>query len=467
MKKDYLEKAWKIILAQQASYKKWKDFLLNFEYFQKRWDEDGFILQDDEILSKKYYSYENEIFYKKYSIPKWLSWKRDQWILSRELLRIYYAYGIHLIAAAENIFNVSKNLPDDIYASFCGHELTEKLKISYSASEFKIKHNECDYKKQYKKYFSLIKEKSKFKEEKEGVVVKLDIQNFFDNIQPKILIDFVISNRTEFEEPIFSDNDKKDFLDLFEFLMKWKGIVQSDKNLISGSLADLYLKKFDFYCIDLLRELWISFHFYRYIDDMVIIFENIEISRILIEILPKLEDFLFHELGLILNNKTKFFKIDNEDDWKEMMKTIKDVSQSDLYADEKWATFEKVYGKLEELHHYTLWGLDGAGNLNIPKNLYEINNVFSSSANILTRLVNDYDSWKILLPMSLKGILDDFNFEKTILLPKALIAIFESIPVVKEKFLQYFSWKIEWNKKDVYVVLKFLIHEEDFYRKNV
>lgn len=68
---------------------------------------------------------------------------------------------------------------------------------------------------------------------------------------------------------------------------------------------------------------------------MVIIFENIEISRILIEILPKLEDFLFHELGLILNNKTKFFKIDNEDDWKEMMKTIKDVSQSDLYADEK------------------------------------------------------------------------------------------------------------------------------------
>ena len=126
----------------------------------------------------------------------------------------------------------------------------------------------------------------------EYYILKMDVKKYFDNINKDILYK-IISKKIQdikllkiLKQIIYSTENKKG---------------QPIGNYTSQTFANIYLNELDQYIKNKLK----CKYYYRYMDDMVILLENKETAKI---ILNKITIFLEKRPDLELNSKTQIFK---------------------------------------------------------------------------------------------------------------------------------------------------------------
>ncbi len=118
------------------------------------------------------------------------------------------------------------------------------------------------------------------------------------------------------------------------------GIPQSDNNIVSDFIGYLYLFFADMFIIDEIgRNIDVEqFKLIRYVDDIYIVlkygeatsnvesFDYEELRKASVKVLSKTSDLLYYKFGLKLNNKTKIYLVEKEEEKKEFLKNFKKVS---------------------------------------------------------------------------------------------------------------------------------------------
>lgn len=123
-------------------------------------------------------------------------------------------------------------------------------------------------------------------------ILKMDVTKYFQNIDKRILWQ-ILKRKIK---------DKKLLLLTREILLSTKGLIGLPLgNYTSQMFANIYLNELDQYIKHNLK----CKYYYRYMDDMVIMCENKDIAK---DLLNKITIFLQENLKLTLNSKTRIFK---------------------------------------------------------------------------------------------------------------------------------------------------------------
>ena len=482
----YFDNAIKLINKQVEIYSKSPDFSLNLEFYKEKIDYNA-LLDDSnrkEFFEKKiqhqlFYGLDDEFFVYQYFVPKWITGVRKYTFLSYQTLLIYYAVCLYICDLFEKIYSIETEVITKLLETQeCLYMHSSWNQIQKIIDFNNIKPNAIRHNEHYKNIIKSIKKHSKSSTLKK-YILKIDIQNFFEDIQIQRLFDFIGDNINLIQEKGFEQIRKEKIIDFFKYLSTNGWLVQSDGNLASNTLADLYLVQFDFLLIDFLRKNKIQFKYHRYVDDIYLILDDgvkITPESILYEILPQIEELFYAQLWLRINTyKTQIWTIEDEDNWKDFIRDLKNISQvnSSPEIDEdditpfhqKWLEFMDKVKRLRYDYLQQEWW-----KIKMQTDWYSFNDIFirdDTWKNLLEWLLS-YDSVLelSLYPKNLSDAFSDFNFQNILLAPKAFLAVINRIPSIHAKFLNFFSNKSNWTFADSFLISRELIRNKKFYLSN-
>lgn len=181
----------------------------------------------------------------------------------------------------DRFFNYIINNKDEIPKEFENmeqfqefYEIIERLEFNYTEDD--VQKAMRSAKSKWKNYY----------------ILKMDVTKYFQNIDKRILWE-ILKRKIK---------DKKLLWLTREILLSTEGMVGLPLgNYTSQMFANIYLNELDQYVKHKLK----CKYYYRYMDDMVIMCENKEIAK---DILNDITKFLKENLKLTLNSKTRIFK---------------------------------------------------------------------------------------------------------------------------------------------------------------
>lgn len=259
-------------------------------------------------------------------VPKKVSSLREYRFLSMYGFAMYYSVGLYIAELVyENLKQIRANRKNiSVFSPVKASKVERRNKLHWSIKD--------DYRLQYKKFNDLI-----LRNCVKGVaVLRVDIQNFYDDLSHSILIEHIDElalNSKKIKNNF--DHETKHLLMLYFSLLSegQKGIPQGKKNLISSYLGDFYLSMLDLKIEDLVQSSGLSLKsFVRYVDDIFIIVESGDsiknIHKKIIGLESRLTKWLLINLNLKLNpNKTKTVVFQKDTDVDKFKKTeLKEVS---------------------------------------------------------------------------------------------------------------------------------------------
>lgn len=249
-----------------------------------------------------------------YLYPKNIEGVRECGYLSFEVMISYYSLGFYIYDLISSS-NLSKRYSNKNYTSYYGYHLNfdqpEKSKIYYQDD-----------------YLAFVNDTNNFVQETiasngKVLAIKLDIQDFFDSIDHKKLLEIINELAPHFSKNKTKWNSEvskaiEDYL--FWISSKGAGLPVSSQNIVSNYLSHLYLIPLDDEIINILRFKNVQkYKCARYVDDLYILIEMTSASvkrdanLFATEMRRLISSFLLTKLGLKLNNKkTLSFFIDDQ-----------------------------------------------------------------------------------------------------------------------------------------------------------
>ena len=328
-------------IKEKPNYKTYNN--LNFYYFDsikkmtKRVGEKTYY--NEKVSTSLFYGLEREFFFHKYTVPKAGIGLRNYCFFSYPMQQLMYAFGLYLLRVSQIFLNTRKS---DKIKSFYGGD----LKFNEETKQLILNETTTLY---YTHYTNFKKELiAETKIPKNKVFLRLDIQNYFDNISIFKLLKLLDENIKPSELKInnFDSSAKEQIEFYYSFLSNGiDNIPQSDNNIISNFISHLYLTFGDFIIEDLLQELnkeyeiITSYKIIRYVDDIYISIEFKDYSifeleytedtrnGLIYQLLNKIADKFYRELNLRFNGKAELFRIDNAEDKSKLLDLIKKVSE--------------------------------------------------------------------------------------------------------------------------------------------
>ena len=282
------------------------------------------------VKNNFFYGLEKEFAIYPYVMPKSGLGLRNYKFLTYPMRAIYYSVGLYALKLSDeflnnfyrNKTNISSNYGGRIY--FKNDRLVATKKNIYYASY-------------YRKFRNEVRKEINADGDKR-VILRIDIQNYYDEISIPILLDhfelhYKDSEKAKFK---FDITTKEEIKFLFRFLANDRnGIPQSDNSLISSVIGNLYLIFGDLYIDDELRkdpEVLERYKIIRYVDDIYVSLKfknNIDVDEqkeYIESIGARISDQLYYKLKLRLNPKTRFFWLDNSKQLDELKSSLKKVS---------------------------------------------------------------------------------------------------------------------------------------------
>ncbi len=304
-----------------------KESLKEENYFQS-FIKTGYILSNE----KKAYS---TLYPGKKSFGKY----RNSSFLSLHLRLFYYVVGLHLC----------RSLPLPLqtihFTSLYGGNLTfdEKGKLN-------LKPESVYYKNHYRSFFdsciklveatqaSEVEINKSLPEVKQGYarcVIKLDLENFYDQISLTELCGFLDQEHTH-KQFGFSE-----FLNLVTHAKQ--GLPQTCNDIVASRLSCFYLHRLDNLLDEYLSgKFQNNYYVLRYCDDLHIFIDYQEedtlgAEQIAYDTLSKCKNILYSNYQLKMNSKTVYYDLTKESERKEYICTLKNLSQiNDIVEDEKY-----------------------------------------------------------------------------------------------------------------------------------
>ena len=286
---------------------------------------------DDRISNGLFYGLEKEFFVIPYVIPKSGFGLRNYKFLSYPMRVLYYAVGLYLLRLSEEFIAQYVKKQKRIVSRYGGN-------LYYKEGKLAISKKNTYYMTYYKQFRNQIRKEAET-QEKRKVVIKLDIENYFDNISITLLNQLLdrgikpsIKGQMNFDQ---SAIEQLRFF--FSFIGAGeKGIPQFENDIVSGFLGYLYLSFADLHIENDLRKngsnVVESHKILRYMDDtyISIVFRVDASERDMQDFLSglfwRISDLLYYKLGLRLNPKTSLFWLRDEEQRNELLKLLRKVS---------------------------------------------------------------------------------------------------------------------------------------------
>lgn len=333
---------------------------LNFYYFDLVKSKTNELYQNayykERISNNFFYGLEREFFYHKYTVPKTGIGLRNYCFFSYPMQQLMYAFGIYILRISQQFIIDNKK---EKIKSFYGGD----LKFDEGTKNLVLNKDTTLYYKHYNKFKSeLIKE---IKHTDNKIFIRLDIQNYFDNVRISKLLSLLKKNLKPSEQKIY--NFDSSTIEQIDFFYKFLGngvdnLPQSDNNIISNFISHLYLIFGDLIIEDALEEINYNynivsdFKIIRYVDDIYIAidFKAITVfdldynedtrNGFIYQLLNKISDKFFKTLNLRFNGKAQLFRIKNENERNELLDLIKKVSEDypDAESDDSLSVPDKV-----------------------------------------------------------------------------------------------------------------------------
>lgn len=413
------------------------------DYFQRK------------IANNLFYGLENEFKFCDYTMPKQGLGLRYYKFFTYPARILYYSIGLYILKVSEGfIKDYIENTGN--FKSYYGGKLhfkNDSLVVS-SSTAFYLSH--------YKSFRKAVRRETSTNQENK-IVIRLDIQNYFENIS----IINLLQKLYELVKPSTKQKLNFDTLTIeqivfyFDWLSSNKGgIPQADNDTISGFLAHLYLSFGDlaideeiYKFSDFVREHKII----RYVDDtfiFIIFNDNTEEQQkeLFIDLLSsRIADILHHDLGLRLNQKTKLYRLNEPNQISELLKDIKKVSPEyyvDKDNDKEEDPPNKVASIFNELRKLKLSKIDTTFRYDHSLQEEVLKDIYDKSVN---QLLDKEDNQVIL-----EEIFTNFNFDLVKAKPKELIVIIAKNHITLENFRQFLNSKKVLTSRDVDLVVKYL-----------
>jgi len=361
LKQDLWDLAKELLDYQINDKSKYKTYnTLNFYYFDLIKSKTTRLSQksyyNDRISNNLFYGLEREFYFHKYTVPKTGIGLRNYSFFSYPMQQMMYAFGLYFLRISQQFIIDNKKSK---IKSFYGGD----LKFNNDTKRLVLNKNTTLYYKHYNSFKSELVKETKTPENK--VFIRLDIQNYFDNVSISKLLNLLQKNIKPSEQRIY--NFDSSTIEQIEFFYRFLGngidnIPQSDNNIISNFISHLYLLFGDLIIEDSINELnneydiINNYKIIRYVDDIYISIDFKEMTifdldydedtrnGFIYQLLNRISDEFYKELNLRFNGKAELFRINSEDERKKLLDLIKKVSEDypDAESDNTLSVPDKV-----------------------------------------------------------------------------------------------------------------------------
>lgn len=282
------------------------------------------------IQTGLFYGLRREFSMVPYVVPKTGVGLREYRFLSYPLRVVHYAVGLYLLKLFQEFSDEYIKTHQHI-RSFYGGD------IRYENHKLLTNTDRLVFYKHYKAFKRLLFQQAKA-ETANSVMIKLDVQNYFDNISVLRLTQLLEANLKPAEQRRFGYTleAQSEIFAFYEFLSRGRGgIPQSDNDVIASFIGHLYLTFGDMRIDDEInryREEIESHKITRYMDDIyikIIFHESVKASnrlKYVSNLLERITQSFYYNLDLRLNTKTEIFWLNDEAQLATMIGTLKKVS---------------------------------------------------------------------------------------------------------------------------------------------
>lgn len=437
---------------------------LDMFYYEKLEDSFG-KLEDREyfetrIANNRFYGLSKEFEIVPYTIPKSNLGLRRQKFMTCPMRVLYYAVGVYLLEVSEGYLDHYYKSHENIDSSYGGNLRIKDGKLI-------LKPYRIYFKSHYQRFRKSLRQEIRENTERK-VVIRLDIQNYFDEISiPKLLelLKRYVKPSVQ-EEKHFNEITRSALISFFDFVAGGaSGIPQLNNDVISSFVGYLFLAFGDLFLDDELCEdndLIRCYKIIRYMDDIYISITFREEScdsshKFLHSLAPQIADCLYQNLGLRLNPKTRLFPLNDPIAKEELEGCLKRVSKEFEIADEenKQSPHDKIdniIGQLKKLKHS------------------DIDPYFERHGEVDEEMLKEVydDSVKEMLKMRktktrLKNIFlgsAGFDFELVNADPTPIIILMLACDTVPEEFENFLLSKAHLTSRDINLTLTYLCQKE-------
>lgn len=422
---------------------------INMYYFKEIKDDYISIVNEEEYFNNKiknnsFFALEDEFFCYNYSKPKDEFRFRNVAFSSYIMRLVHYSITLYFLELSKDLkqFVCRNNRINSYYGA--------NLILDNNGS-INLKNNNIFYRSIYKDFKKKIKKEINVNTENK-VVIKLDMENFYDNVDLFKLMSFLDKKikMSIKEELNFNYETQKNIIKFYDFFTaSGKGVPQCDNDVSSAYISNLFLTFFDLDTDDILKKYSdiINHKIIRYVDDIYIILElkndNVNLNTIK-EMKRQIVDLAYNKYALRLNQKSGIYQLNSLDDLESLRKSLKAVSLSyvELEDENPNAVVEEVLEALEEIKQQDVLVSEDFQLVEIIKKIYDstVSSLLSKRENI-DRLVTIFNGF-------------DFNhISKTIPEISSLISLNDKI---SEDFISYVQKAKNIDNHMIYFILEFL-----------
>ena len=434
---------------------------LNMIYFKNLGDSVKNLNEQDyynnKISNDAFYCLSKEFSYLPYILPKDGLGLRKYKFFSYPLRALYYTIGLYLLKLSQEFITNYVKKSENI-KSFYG------CNISFKEDELLITSQNIYFKKHYKRFRNLLRKEISGDTDRK-IIIRIDIQNYFDEISIPILLKKLSKyiKATVKEKFKFDPDTQKQIISFFRLLSKdGAGIPQGDNDIISNFIGYLYLTFGDLYIEQEIfkdKDIVESYKIIRYLDDIYISikFKNNVIHNSQQEYTESLgsriADILYFKLNSRLNPKTRFFWLDNQEQKDELINSLKKISpeyhiSDDENEEEPSNKIENIFDELEKLK------VSPVEPRTFRHELQDeiLKEIFDKSVQQMLKIESN--------SLKIKDIFEDFNFNLVKENPLPIILIILNNDIIIGKFRDFLKNKKYITTRDVNIILKYLCQKD-------
>lgn len=404
------------------------------------------------VANNFFYGLQREFAVYDYVIPKSHLRLRSHKFFTYPMRVLYYSIGLYLLKLSEDFLNGYIHNNERIKCYYGGN-------LRFNKDCLVIKHETTFYKQYYKDFKKLIRKETNTSTNNK-IVLKLDIQNYFDNISVALLLERIDrfvkpSIKEQFHFDVFSQEQIKFY---FNYVSSNKGgIPQADNDIISGFIGNLYLIFSDLFIDEQLgKQKCIEKHqIIRYLDDIYIVInfdtktDQHKKEAITDEVISQVSDTLNYRFELRLNTKTRIYWLCKAEHREELLKDLKKVSPDYYSTDDSDETPEnKIVNIFDELEKLKKSGIDLS--LCSDGSLQEeiLKEVYDKSVNQLLEKKENQNK--------IEELFKDFNFDLVKTMPTEIIIIISKNQKTSTLFFEFLKRKRDLTTRDLYLIIKYL-----------
>lgn len=404
------------------------------------------------VANNLFYGLGQEFSALSYPLPKSNLGIRKYRFFTYPMRILHYSIGLYLLHLSQEFLQDYYKKCTKIWSSYGG-----QLRFD-GVDELRLNYDSVWYKKHY------IGFRNRVRRELGGrltnkVVIKLDIQNYFEELSIPILLNSLKRVlKSSVQKKFRYDSITISQISIFyDFLANGRaGIPQADNDLSSSFIGYLYLIFGDLFLdqkLSSLRNFLKDYSIICYMDD---IYLAVEFQKSIPPnqreafanlLAAEIADYFYQKLGLRLNTKTKLFWLNKKRDRADLLTSLKKVSPGyDMPSDDKKI---KPARKATSIIH-RLAQLKGASPFDEQDDLSD--EIFKE--------IYDTDVQKLLSKPAnlarLRKIFADFNFDLIVGQTRELVIIILLDKTIEKQFKEFLLKKQKLTFRDSYFILTYL-----------